>query len=93
MLQRTLTCLACLTSCFLAGSGVERAWPQQPAQTASSSEKEDVLSSVGFTVTKGAAPGYLDDKACERCHQDTYRSYQETGMARSFSRADANNAP
>ena len=43
-------------------------------------------------MTKGAAPGYLEDKACAQCHEDIYRSYQETGMARSFSRADASSA-
>ena len=36
-----------------------------------------------------AASGYLDDRACASCHRAIYRSYQEVGMANSFSRPGA----
>jgi len=56
---------------------------QDPAAAAPEAEP---LSALGFSVTGGAAPGYVDDKACGLCHSDRYRSYQEMGMARSFAR-------
>lgn len=37
-------------------------------------------------VTHGAAPGYVDDRTCAECHQETYDSYQQVGMASSFYR-------
>ncbi len=39
-------------------------------------------------VTTGAAPGYVDDQACARCHAELFKSFQSTGMARSFFPAD-----
>ncbi|MDY7095516.1 MAG: hypothetical protein SX243_21270, partial [Acidobacteriota bacterium] len=45
-----------------------------------------VLAEQGWSVTGGAAPGYIEDQACAQCHRDLYRSYQEVGMARSFYR-------
>jgi predicted CXXCH cytochrome family protein len=38
------------------------------------------------TATSGAAPGYVDDKLCAKCHADLYDSYQHVGMAKSFFR-------
>ena len=92
MSKSALTYLACLTASFLAATGMDRAGAQQAGASTTPTEKADVLSSLGFNVTNGAAPGYVDDTACESCHQDIFRSYQETGMARSFSKADANSA-
>lgn len=46
----------------------------------------DALLQHGLRATKGAAPGYLPDAACGRCHQAIAASYAEVGMARSFSR-------
>ncbi|MGR9073446.1 MAG: tetratricopeptide repeat protein [Gammaproteobacteria bacterium] len=46
---------------------------------------------LGFTPTAGAAPGYLDDKACATCHAGLYATYQSVGMARSFARPRAGN--
>ena len=46
----------------------------------------DPLAELGIAVTGGAAPGYVDDRLCGRCHADLYRSYREVGMARSFYR-------
>jgi predicted CXXCH cytochrome family protein len=44
------------------------------------------LAELGVPVTSGAAPGYVDDRACATCHTDLSRTYQEKGMARSFFR-------
>ena len=38
----------------------------------------------GFTVTHGAAAGYVDDRACKECHEQLFKSYQSMGMAQSF---------
>lgn len=43
-----------------------------------------------YSVTKGAAPGYIDDKVCQTCHFDIYTSYKHVGMAQSFFRPHAN---
>ena len=40
----------------------------------------------GWTVTTGAAPGYVDDRLCGRCHADLYESYQQVAMAKAFYR-------
>ena len=81
MAKRILILVACVASFGPAGSWVERAWAQQSTASASSSEEADFLSSRGFTVTKGAAPGYAEDGACATCHNDLYESYQEVGLA------------
>jgi Flp pilus assembly protein TadD len=39
-------------------------------------------------LSAAAAPGYVDDALCARCHTDIARSYREVGMARSFYRPD-----
>lgn len=44
------------------------------------------LAQIGVRVTSGAAPGYVDDRACATCHTDVARTYQEKGMARAFFR-------
>jgi predicted CXXCH cytochrome family protein len=46
----------------------------------------DKSSVIYGQATKGAAAGYVDDKACATCHQQQYDSYQHVGMARSFKR-------
>ncbi len=51
----------------------------------------DPLQAAGFTVTTGAAAGYVDDHACARCHGAIFESYQQVGMARSFYRPRAEN--
>ncbi len=40
----------------------------------------------GYSVTRGAAPGYVEDRLCGSCHRDLYDAYQEVGMAKSFYR-------
>ncbi len=44
-----------------------------------------------FAVTSGAAPGYIEDKACASCHQELFDAYQQVGMARSFAKPSAEN--
>ncbi|HEX9638557.1 MAG TPA: tetratricopeptide repeat protein [Acidobacteriota bacterium] len=44
----------------------------------------DPLAALGLTVTRGAAPGYVEDRACATCHAEIARAYQEVGMGRSF---------
>lgn len=44
------------------------------------------LGTFGFPPTTGAAPGYLDDKACALCHTDLSASFEKKGMGRSFRR-------
>jgi Flp pilus assembly protein TadD len=56
-------------------------WTSAAEDTA---EDGSLLAERGIAVTGGAAPGYVDDEVCGRCHQDLYRSYQDVGMARSF---------
>lgn len=52
-------------------------------------QESDILQVRGVTVTKGAAPGYIEDRVCAMCHSQKYRSYQEVGMAQSFYRPKA----
>ena len=56
------------------------------ARARTPSAKQDARASLGFTVTGGAAPGYVEDRACATCHPKLYRSYQDVGMAQSFFR-------
>ena len=46
-----------------------------------------VLDDLGYRVTGGAAPGYLEDRGCTPCHEMIAETYQEVGMARSFTSA------
>jgi predicted CXXCH cytochrome family protein len=52
------------------------------------SDQSDQLVLPGANVTKGAAPGYVEDRICATCHQPIYDSYQHVGMAQSFKRPD-----
>jgi Tfp pilus assembly protein PilF len=44
----------------------------------------DPLAEIGVHVTRGAAPGYIDDALCGNCHADRAASYKHVGMAKSF---------
>ncbi len=44
------------------------------------------LDRLGFPVTTGAAPGYVDERSCALCHTQISDSYREKGMARAFRR-------
>lgn len=43
------------------------------------------LAALGIATTGGAAPGYVEDRACGICHQEA-EDYAAKGMARAFSR-------
>lgn len=47
------------------------------------------LAGFGFSVTTGAAPGYVDERSCALCHPKISGSYREKGMARAFRRPQA----
>jgi Flp pilus assembly protein TadD len=49
-------------------------------------EEVDPLAEAGLTVTSGAAQGYVEDRACNICHDEIWESYQEVAMAQSFFR-------
>ncbi|MGH9362739.1 MAG: cytochrome c3 family protein, partial [Thermoanaerobaculia bacterium] len=66
----------------LTGIAAALAW----AAAAAEPPAEDPLAALGYEVTAGAAPGYLEDKVCATCHRDLARSFQQVGMARSFYR-------
>lgn len=55
-------------------------------EEAGGSPAPDPLVGLGLAVTGGAAPGYVEDRACAICHNDLWQSYQEVGMARSFAK-------
>ncbi|HSR49690.1 MAG TPA: cytochrome c3 family protein [Acidobacteriota bacterium] len=48
--------------------------------------QSDPLARLEMRVTSGAAPGYVEDRACGLCHRSIFDSYQEVGMAKSFYR-------
>ncbi len=44
------------------------------------------LAGLGFAVTAGAAPGFVDESSCALCHPRIAETYREKGMARAFRR-------
>ncbi len=46
----------------------------------------DPLEMFGVRASRGAAPGYLPDAACARCHATVAASFADVGMAQSFNR-------
>ena len=60
----------------------------RPASGSGQTSAPDPLEALGYRVTAGAAPGYVDDAVCAMCHNRISRSYQEVGMARAFYRPD-----
>jgi len=48
------------------------------------STTSDPLVEMGVHVTRGAAPGYIDDALCGNCHADRAASFKHVGMAKSF---------
>ena len=77
-----LACLAASLLAVLAGT----VGGEEPSEAAPA---PDPLAGLGFEVTGGAAPGYVEDRACAMCHNDLWRTYQQVGMARSFTRPRA----
>lgn len=70
----------------LAGAGVSRGFAAEDPQPRETTASEDPLARLGLAVTSGAAPGYVEDRACAICHGDLVRSYQEVAMSRAFYR-------
>lgn len=64
----------------IAGCGRGTAPAPSPTPTAANAIKPG--------ATTGAAVGYVDDQTCARCHAELFKSFQSTGMARSFFPAD-----
>ncbi|MCP4662182.1 MAG: tetratricopeptide repeat protein [bacterium] len=71
---------------FLVAAGVGAQAGDAAVKPSASPEPSDPLSMLGFAVTGGAAPGFVEDRACAVCHRALHRSYQEVGMAKSFYR-------
>src|SRR5262245_34752639 len=44
------------------------------------------LAALGVATTAGAAPGYVEDRACGLCHSEIAETYAAKGMARAFRR-------
>lgn len=44
------------------------------------------LAALQIPVTRGAAPGYVEDRACAVCHTQIAETYRHKGMARAFFR-------
>ena len=42
------------------------------------------IKKLGFHITEGQTPGYIDDPVCGTCHTDIYQAYQGVGKAHSF---------
>ena len=59
------------------------------AQQEAASAQETTTTGLERSITTGAAPGYIDDRACAACHVDIYNSYQDLGMAQAFFRPAA----
>ncbi len=71
-----------------AGLLIAAAWtmPAWAWSSAAAPSAADPLAGRGYAVTSGAAPGYVDDRACAGCHRDLYESFQEVSMSRAFYR-------
>lgn len=61
-------------------------WP--PATQKNNKQPVGKLVKLGFQVTSGSAPGYIEDRACATCHQSIFESYQAVGMSQSFGRPE-----
>lgn len=75
-LPTAVAALAALAALTLAVAG--------PAETPPPAPPPESAAAPGLTT--GAAPGYVDDASCARCHADLARSFAEVGMAKSFFR-------
>jgi hypothetical protein len=46
---------------------------------------------LGFSISQGAADGYIEDLACQQCHFNQWKSFQHVGMSKSFVKPQASN--
>lgn len=49
------------------------------------------LGELGFPVTTGAGPGFVDETSCVLCHTNVSETYRDKGMARAFRRPKPEN--
>lgn len=56
------------------------------AGPATAEASADPLSMLGLRATEGAAPGYVRDDGCRRCHPARFDSFQHVGMSQSMRR-------
>ena len=82
--RQTLALIAVLAAGALAANALGTDQRTEPE-----SAVIDLLAMMGFSVTEGAAPGYVEDRACATCHGEIAATYAEVGMARSFYRPDS----
>ena len=75
-----------LWTAVLVGSVTTNLYSQDPARPSAPGPEADPVTKLGYTVSTGAAPGYIEDRACAMCHAEIYGAYSQTGMARSFLR-------
>ena len=75
-----------LWTAVLVGSVTTNLYSQAPARPSAAEPEADPVVKLGYTVSTGAAPGYIEDQACAMCHAEIYGAYSQTGMARSFLR-------
>jgi predicted CXXCH cytochrome family protein len=54
------------------------------ARVGAAPEEPDPLAEMGWAVTGGAAPGYVDEESCEFCHDSIATSYQTVAMSKAF---------
>ncbi|MEM7483106.1 MAG: tetratricopeptide repeat protein [Acidobacteriota bacterium] len=79
-----------LLFCFLVLAAVPVLWGGA-LWGGDSKEVGETSEVMGFRVTGGAAPGYIEDRACALCHREIAKSYEAVGMARSFMTPSADN--
>ena len=46
---------------------------------------------LGYSISQGAADGYIEDLACQQCHFNQWESFQHVGMSKSFVKPQASN--
>ena len=93
MTRGAALCTVILAAGFLAAwAAIGAAASPEVEQKTGEPGDADPLVERGYTVTGGAAPGYVPDRVCAGCHQELYNSYQEVGMSRSFYAPRASNA-
>jgi tetratricopeptide (TPR) repeat protein len=89
----TLAGIALGAGCMLVAVLVINREPRPVSSLQQEDSDETALDGLAaeFSITKGAAPGYIDDRSCAECHRELYDAYQQVGMAKSFSRPSGDN--
>jgi tetratricopeptide (TPR) repeat protein len=77
--QRKISPVVCLLLLAFIGCGSDGGAPATPTNSVSVDLAPDQVA-----ATKGAAPGYVDDQLCAKCHAEIHDAFQHTGKAQSF---------